>query len=42
MKTLSIIDKVGDSIVGTATLSPRFTAVQIGRHCPLVRTGEDA
>lgn len=42
MKTLSIINRVGESLVGTAIFSPRFTGIQIGRHCPLVRNGEDA
>jgi hypothetical protein len=42
MKTLSLIDRVGESIVGTALFSPRFTGVQVGLHTPLVRKGEDA
>jgi hypothetical protein len=42
MKTLSLIDRIGESIVGTSIFSPRFTGVQVGRHVPLVRRGEDA
>lgn len=41
MRTLSLVDRVGESIVGTSLFSPRFTGVQVGRHVPLVRKGED-
>jgi hypothetical protein len=41
MRTLSLVDRVGESIIGTSLFSPRFTGVQVGRHVPLVRKGED-
>lgn len=42
MKTLALIDRVGESIVGTSLFSARFNGVGVGRHVPLVRKGEDA
>jgi hypothetical protein len=42
MRTLEVSAKLGESIVGTASLGPRFPAVQVGRMSPLVRTSEDA
>jgi len=41
MKTLHILEKVGNSIIGSALLSPRMPEVEVGKAMPCIRTSED-
>jgi hypothetical protein len=41
MRTLNVSAKVGNSLLGTVALGPRFPAVEMGRMVPLVRTPDD-
>jgi hypothetical protein len=41
MRTLAVDAKVAESIIGTASLGPRFSSIQVGRMAPLIRSKED-
>lgn len=41
MKTLTVQDTVGDSLLGTARIGDRFQNVEVGRMAPLLRKRED-
>lgn len=42
MRTLSVLDRVGESLVGTTSWGPRFEHVSLGRAIPGLRGREDA
>ena len=42
INTLQILEKVGNSIIGTANVSPRMPWIEIGKCMPCVHSYEDA
>ncbi len=41
MTSLQVTDRVGNSIVGLGSVSPRMNPVEVGKCAPCIRTGED-
>lgn len=41
IQSLTVQEQLGESILGTASIGPNFSTVEIGRLCPMLRKAED-
>src|SRR5437016_4544376 len=41
MRTLQVMKRVGESVLGTAAFSSRFAGVPVGKMAPMLRKAED-